>query len=136
MRRPAWVKPAATVASASFLLALAAPALLAGQAAAATRARAAFTPGEIWACFSNATGAARLIGPDVPCHHGESRVHWNIAGKSGPKGVTGAAGTNGTAGTPGAAGAPGAPGTAAARRGRQEQPARPGRAVAQQDRPA
>jgi hypothetical protein len=63
-------------------------------------------------CYSNHTGALRIVGDGERCRPQETAVEWNQRGPQGPPGPTGPAGPTGPQGAQGPAGAQGAQGPA------------------------
>lgn len=67
-------------------------------------------PALISGCYSNHTGALRLITDGEDCRPQETAIQWNQQGLQGPLGPTGPQGEQGPAGPQGSAGPPGPPG--------------------------
>jgi hypothetical protein len=67
---------------------------------------------QIYGCYSQRTGALRIVSATTACAKGETVISWNQAGAQGPAGPTGPAGAIGATGPAGPAGPTGPQGPA------------------------
>lgn len=67
--------------------------------------------GVIHACYEDKGGEVRLVGANLKCRRGESKLTWNQRGRAGPAGPAGPIGRAGADGAPGPRGEQGPPGT-------------------------